>query len=50
MIEDLIMEFEDTPPDTAENLEILRGVQVRVAEALSQIMVGIVRHTGWMDT
>jgi GMP synthase-like glutamine amidotransferase len=50
MIEDLIMEFEETPPHTAEELDKLRSVQARVAEALSQIMVGIVRHTGWMDS
>lgn len=50
MIEDLIMEFEEAPPQTAEKLEKLRGVQVRIAESLSHTMVGIVRHTGWMDS
>ncbi len=50
MIEDLVMEFEETPADIAEKLGVLRAEQGRIAEALSQIMVGIVRHTGWMDS
>lgn len=49
MIEDLIMEFEETPPQTAEKLEQLRMAQNGIAEALTHVMVGIVRHTGWMN-
>lgn len=49
MIEDLVMEFEQSPPETAEKLEQLRAVQSGVAEALTHIMVGVIRHTGWMN-
>ncbi len=45
MAEDLIMEFAETPDNTAKGLEALRGVQGEIAEALSDIMVGISRHT-----
>ncbi|HHG91248.1 MAG TPA: hypothetical protein ENJ90_12350 [Devosia sp.] len=45
MAEDLIMEFAETPHNTAEGLEALRGVQGEIAEVLSAIMVGISRHT-----
>jgi hypothetical protein len=49
MIEDLIMEFDETPPDTAETLARLRAVQGEVAVALAEIMLGIVALTGWMQ-
>ncbi len=45
MAEDLIMEFAETPDNTVRGLEALRGVQGEIAEALSDIMVGISRHT-----
>lgn len=48
MAEDLIMEFSETPADTADTLAKLRSAQVDIADALTQIMVGIGRHTGWM--
>ena len=48
MAEDLIMEFAETPPDTAKGLIDLRAAQAEIAEALTQIMVGIGQHTGWM--
>lgn len=48
MAEDLVMEFAETPPNTAETLTELRSSQAEVAEALSTIMVGIGRHTGWL--
>lgn len=48
MAEDLIMEFAETPADTAEVLAELRRAQGEIAEALSQIMVGIGQHTGWI--
>lgn len=50
MVEDLIIEFEETPPDTAQALESLRGQQAAIAESLSSIMRFIVNRTGWMDT
>jgi GMP synthase-like glutamine amidotransferase len=48
MVEDLVMEFAETPPGTAEALAALRGRQGEVAAALSDMMVGICRHTGLM--
>lgn len=48
MAEDLIMEFAETPADTADVLAELRRAQGEIAEALSQIMVGIGQHTGWI--
>jgi GMP synthase-like glutamine amidotransferase len=48
MVEDLIMEFDETPPGTAEGLVALRSVQAAIAESLAAMMVGIVRQTGWM--
>ena len=48
MAEDLIMEFADTPEDTVGALDALRQAQGEIAEALSQIMVGIGQHTGWI--
>lgn len=43
MIEDLIMEFEDVPAGTAETLTRLRAAQGKIASALSQIMIGLVK-------
>lgn len=48
MVEDLIMEFAETPPDTAEALTALRDRQGEIAAALSDMMIGICRHTGLM--
>lgn len=49
MIEDLIMEFEEAPENTAEGLEELRQVQSQMAEQLTEIMVGLIKMTHWMD-
>jgi GMP synthase-like glutamine amidotransferase len=49
MCEDLIMEFAETPPDTAETLGQLRAAQGEIAEALSEIMVGLVKQTGLLS-
>jgi len=48
MAEDLIMEFAETPDDTVGTLAELRTAQGGIAEALTEIMVGIGQHTGWM--
>lgn len=48
MIEDLIMEFDEAPDDSGVTLEVLRARQGEIAEALSHIMVGIVRAAGLM--
>ena len=49
MIEDLIMEFEESPPDAAAGLDRLGAVQRPLEDALVPIMAGLVRQTGWMD-
>ena len=48
MIEDLIMATDDIPDGTAEGLERLRFLQPEIAEALTGIMVGLVRMSDWM--
>lgn len=48
MVEDLIMEFADTPDDTVAGLARLGEEQGRIAEVLTGLMVGIIAHTGWM--
>jgi len=50
MIEDLIMEFEDSPPDAATRLDRLGTVQRPMEDALVPIMAGLIRLTGWMNT
>ncbi|GIL00160.1 MAG: hypothetical protein BroJett030_00590 [Alphaproteobacteria bacterium] len=48
MVEDLVMEFDDTPPDVADELERMRAAQSDIAEALGPIMVALTQMTGWM--
>ena len=48
MIEDLVMEFEETPGDLNEGLVRLAAAQRALANALSEIMVGLVKVTGLM--
>ncbi len=48
MMEDLIMEFADTPEDVATSLRLLGDVQAELAEALTGLMVGLSRHSGLM--
>lgn len=48
MAEDLIMEFADTPDDTVEGLAALGAAQAEIAEALTEVMVGISAHMGLM--
>jgi GMP synthase (glutamine-hydrolysing) len=49
MVEDLIMEFDETPPDTAATLDRLRSEQRAMAESLDRIMVALVSTTALMD-
>jgi hypothetical protein len=42
MVEDLIMEFDDVPDNTAETLTALRAVQAELAAALGELMIGVV--------
>lgn len=50
VIEDLIMEFEESPPDTAHHLEQLRSLQTEIEDALVPTMTGLVKMTGWMES
>jgi len=50
MIEDLIMEFDETPARTAETLTNLRAVQDQIAAALGKLMVGLVELTHLMQS
>ncbi len=48
MIEDMAMEFAETPEGLADGLQQLREQQSAIAEALSEIMVGLIQQTDWM--
>ncbi len=48
MAEDLIMEFAQTPPDTASTLGLLRDAQFEIATSLSSMMKGLVAETDLM--
>ena len=49
MIEDLIMEFDEVPENTAETLAELRAVQGDIAAAVGSIMVGLIQVTHLME-
>ena len=49
MVEDLIMEFEESPANVEPELARLRAAQKAIEDALVPIMTGVVRLTGWMD-
>ncbi len=48
MVEDIAMEFDETPDELADSLVQLRERQGAIAEALSEIMVGLIQQTDWM--
>ncbi len=48
MIEDLIMEFDEVPENTAETLAQLRAAQGEIAAALGAIMIGLIEITQLM--
>lgn len=50
MIEDLMMESNDTPPNTAEGLQKLLGLGAAIEDALVPMMAAIVGRFGWMDS
>ena len=50
MIEDLIMEFEEVPANTAEGLAEFRGLQTRIEDELVPIMTGLVQCTQLMNS
>jgi len=49
IIEDLIMEFDEAPPDPGPTLARLREVQPALEDALVPIMAGIVKLCRWME-
>ena len=50
IIEDLVMEFEEVPGNTAAGLEQLRGLQNRIEDDLVPIMTGLVQCTNLMSS
>jgi GMP synthase-like glutamine amidotransferase len=48
MIEDLIMEFEEAPADTASGLDRLAALGTAIDDALVPIMAGLIAATRWM--
>jgi GMP synthase-like glutamine amidotransferase len=48
--EDLIMEFEENPPEPVAGLEKLRPMKREIEDALVPIMTGLIQCTGLMDT
>lgn len=48
MVEDLVMEFEETPPEVGPQLDRLRAAQRGLEDALVPIMAGVVGLAGWM--
>ncbi len=49
IIEDLIMEFEEGPPDPGPTLARMRDVRPALEDALVGIMTGVVKQLGLMD-
>lgn len=49
MIEDLVMEFEEAPADTADALTKLTALGTAIDDALVPIMAGLIAATGWMS-
>lgn len=49
MVEDLIMEFEESPVNAGAELEKLRRAQRAIEDALVPIMTGLIQLTGWME-
>lgn len=48
MVEDLVMEFEEVPPDAARQLDTLRALQPTLEDELVPIMTGLVQCTSLM--
>ena len=49
IVEDLIMEFDEAPPDPGSTLARLREVRPALEDALVPIMTGVVRLLRWME-
>jgi len=50
MVEDLVMEFEEVPGNSAPELAKLRGLQRKIEDELVPIMTGLVQCTSLMST
>lgn len=48
IIEDLIMEFQESPEDAIPQLNSLRAAHRDIEQSLQQIMVGLIQRTDWM--
>lgn len=48
MVEDLVMEFEESAPNAEEGLARLRAVQRSIEDALIPLMTGLVKRMRWM--
>lgn len=48
MVEDLVMEFEESPRSIEPGLADLRAVQRSIEDALVPLMTGVVQWMGWM--
>lgn len=49
MVEDMVMEFEDSPDGIAAGLEQLRAAQSEINKALDSIMIGVIRLSQLMQ-
>lgn len=49
MVEDLVMEFEESPPAIDAGLAKLRSAQRELEDTLVPMMTGLVQLAGWMD-
>ena len=49
MVEDLVLAFDAMPPESGAALTQLRARQVEIAEALSEMMPGVIAITGLME-
>lgn len=49
MAEDLLMEFEETPPEPGPQLAALARMKTQIEDALVPIMTGLIQLTGLMD-
>ncbi len=49
MIEELNMDFEESPPDATAGLDRAQAVQQTLEDALLQILARLVQRSDWMD-
>jgi GMP synthase-like glutamine amidotransferase len=49
MVEDLVMEFDETPPQVEAGLARLRALQRSIEDTLVPLMTGVVKLMRWMD-